>query len=83
MKHLALAAVAALSLGACANMTPEQQSQAAMACSAAQVALVLAENHGVDADTLAALREDVSILCAALSPAERAEAKAMTVETLD
>lgn len=54
-----------------------------MACSAAQVALVLAENHGVDADTLAQLREDVSILCAALSPAERAEAKAMTVETLD
>lgn len=83
MKHLALAAVAALSLGACASMTPEQQSQAAMACSAAQVALVLAENHGVDADTLAKLRQDVAVLCVALNPAQAAEARAMTAETLD
>lgn len=42
-------------------------------CVAARVALQIAQNHGADAETLAALQRDADLLCTALTPAQEAE----------
>lgn len=60
------AAVLACALAAC-SMTPEDR---VLACSAALVAVTLAEAHGVDPKRVAVLARDVEIICAALSAAE-------------
>jgi hypothetical protein len=72
-----------LALGACANMTPDQQAQAPQVCSIAQLGLVLAANHGVDAEQLAKIKADVAIACGALTPAEIAVAQSMAAEAVE
>lgn len=65
--------------------TPDEQAQArqqrVMLCTAARAALIVAQNHGLDPDQIAAYGRDVTTVCSFLTPTQAvaAESAAETV----